>query len=153
LKVKSRVFFIIRDLNVSDRPTNMVDRKRPQICIVHLYLDALGGLVVMCQPLHPMFAGSNLPEDNKFLRARTFRSMTSFGGESRWFHVVRFYGMLNNTTGMTEILRRQNSRPFLRQASPASLLNVSTGNFQRRHKIITNQMGTHNISQMVKIKV
>jgi hypothetical protein len=41
-------FLIIRDLNVSDRPTNMVDRKRPQICIVHLYLDALGGLVVMC---------------------------------------------------------------------------------------------------------
>jgi hypothetical protein len=58
--------------------------------------------------------------------------MTSFGGEVKPLvpcrkilrHVKQHYGM-------TEILRRQNSRPFLRQASPASLLNVSTGNFQR----------------------
>jgi hypothetical protein len=47
---------------------------------------------------------------------------------------------------MKGILRGQNPRPFLRQVSPASLLDVSTGNFQGalvdESGMIRKQMGT-----------
>jgi hypothetical protein len=39
--------------------------------------------------------------------------------------------MLKNPADMQMILRRQNSRPFLAKVSPASLLDVSAGYFQR----------------------
>jgi hypothetical protein len=56
---------------------------------------------------------------------------------------------------MKEILRKQNSQPFLRQVSPASLPNISAGYCQRAvvdelGKSRT-QMGTHNRSVMVAV--
>jgi hypothetical protein len=46
-----------------------------------LQTGSLGGLVVECMPLDPRFAGSNLAEDDGFLKAIKFRSTTSFGEE------------------------------------------------------------------------
>jgi hypothetical protein len=51
---------------------------------------ALGGLVVACLPLHPRLAGSNLAEDDGFLRVIKIRSTTSFGGEVKSSVPCRF---------------------------------------------------------------
>jgi hypothetical protein len=75
--------------------------------------------------------GSNLTEDNGFLRATKICSTNSFRREVKppvhWSHVVRFYGMLKNPTSMKEILRRQNLAVIFCQAPPAMLLDVSAG--------------------------
>jgi hypothetical protein len=48
-----------------------------------------------CLPLDSRFAGSNLSEDDGFLREIKICSMTSIRGEVRpSVHVARFYGML-----------------------------------------------------------
>jgi hypothetical protein len=52
---------------------------------------------------------------------------------------------------MKEILRRQNSRPFLTKFLPGPLLGASVGYCQRalvdESRIIRTQMGTHNRSE------
>jgi hypothetical protein len=51
--------------------------------------------------LEPRFAGSNPAEDDKCLMAIKIRNTYSFGGEiSSYSHVVKFYGILENPTGM-----------------------------------------------------
>jgi hypothetical protein len=57
---------------------------------------------------------------------------------------------------MKEILHRQNSRQFRRQVSPATLLDVCTGNFQRalveKSGMITNQIVAPNKSEVVAVQ-
>jgi hypothetical protein len=51
--------------------------------------------------LDPRFVGSNLAEDDGFLRAIKIRSATSFGGEVKPSVPCRkMYGMLKNPTSM-----------------------------------------------------
>jgi hypothetical protein len=59
-----------------------------------------------------MFRGLNPPEEDGILRTINIRNTISFGEAVKSFVACR---MLKNTTGMKEILRRQNSRPFLEQ--------------------------------------
>jgi hypothetical protein len=57
---------------------------------------------------------------------------------------------------MIEILRRQNSAAIPRQASTASLLDVSAGHCRtalvNESGTIRNEMGTHNRSEMVAVE-
>jgi hypothetical protein len=57
---------------------------------------------------------------------------------------------------MKEILLRQNSEAISRQVCPVSLLDVSAGICQRAladgSGIISNQMKTHSISEMVALQ-
>jgi hypothetical protein len=63
--------------------------------------------------------------------------------------------MLNDPTGMKEILRRQNSRTFLAKFLPASLLGVSVGICKGalvdESGMIRTLMGTHNKSEIVAV--
>jgi hypothetical protein len=75
--------------------------------------------------MDPRNAGSNPAEDG-FLRAIKISSTTSFGGEVRPSpHVVRFYGTLENHTGMKRDTCVLNSRTFLAKFLPASLQGLS----------------------------
>jgi hypothetical protein len=60
---------------------------------------------------------------------------------------------IKNPTSMKEIFRRQNLIAISRQVSPASLLDISAGNFQRalmnESGSIRSQMGAHNRSRVV----
>jgi hypothetical protein len=68
-------------------------------------LVALGGLVVACLSLDRSFAGSNPAEDDGIFNGDKICSTTSFGGEvNRRSHLVRFYGMLKNHTGIKDVL-------------------------------------------------
>jgi hypothetical protein len=70
-------------------------------------------------PLDSRFACSDPTDKDRFLRAIKIRNTISFGGlVNPSVIVVRFYDMLKNTTGMKEILRRQNSRRFLAKILP-----------------------------------
>jgi hypothetical protein len=85
-------------------------------------LVVLGGVMGIVLAMDPRNAGSNPAEDG-FLRAIKIRSTTSFGGEVRPSpHVVRFYGMLQNHTGMKRDTCVLNSRTCLAKFLPASLL-------------------------------
>jgi hypothetical protein len=100
-------------------------------CVIWIFL-ALGGLVATCLPLDPRFADWNPAEDDEILRAIKIHCTTSIEGEvSSRPHVIRFYGILNNSTGVKEVPRRQNSVAIFRHISSASLLDVSDGNCQR----------------------
>jgi hypothetical protein len=46
-------------------------------------LAALGGLIIACLPLYPRFAGSNVADNNRFLRTIKIRNTASFGGEAK----------------------------------------------------------------------
>jgi hypothetical protein len=88
----------------------------------------------------PKFAGSNPTEDDASLRQIKIRSTTSFGGKVKpLVHVIRSYGMVKIPTSMKEILRRQNLSAISSPSFPASLLDVSAGNFQRA---LVNKLGT-----------
>jgi cyanate lyase len=52
--------------------------------------------------LDPRFAGSNLAEDDEFLKEIKIGSTTSFGEEVKPSvpFIVRFYGMLKNPSSM-----------------------------------------------------
>jgi hypothetical protein len=91
------------------------------------------------------FAGSNPAENDGFLRAIKIRSTASFGGKCR--KILRY---------VEEVLRRQRSEAISRKVTFVSLLHISDGNFQRalvdKAGIITNKMGTHNISEVVSMQ-
>jgi hypothetical protein len=78
--------------------------------------------VVACLSLDRSFAGSNPAEDDGIFKGDKICSTTSFGGEvNRRSHLVRFYGMLKNRTGIKEVLLGK-IQYFLRYIPPASLL-------------------------------
>jgi hypothetical protein len=93
--------------------------------------------------------------EDGFLKAIKIRSTTSFGGEVK--PAVPFRESLWNVKNPYEyeLLLWQNT--FIsRQASPASLLDVSTSSCQRalvdKSVMKRNQMGRHNRSEIVPVQ-
>jgi hypothetical protein len=66
-------------------------------------------------PFETKFSGSNPAEDDGFLRAIKYVAR---------FPYDEFYGMLKTPRDIKMYIRRQNSRTFLTQFLPASLLGV-----------------------------
>jgi hypothetical protein len=88
----------------------------PSSCLIPYHV-VHGGVMAIVLTTVPRFAGSN-PESDGFLRAIKIRSTTSFRGEVKPSpHVVRFYGTLKITWGMTDT-DRKNPAAIFRPVSP-----------------------------------
>jgi hypothetical protein len=103
-------------------------------------------------PLYSKFAGSNSVKGDEFLRNIKISSTTSFGREIKpSVHVVSFYGILKNPTGMKEIFGRQNSAAIPCQVLPDSLLYFKS-TLVDESGMISNKMGAHDRSEMVVVR-
>jgi hypothetical protein len=102
---------------------------RSEVTSSYMPLVVFSGLVVECLPLDPRFVGSNLDEDDGFLRVIKIRSMTSFRAKVKVDPPRRkTLWHVKMPTSMKKILRRENLSAISRQVSPAFLQDVSGGN-------------------------
>jgi hypothetical protein len=106
--------------------------------------------------LEPRFTGSNLAEDDGFLRAIRMHSMTSFRGEVKpWPRVARSYGMLKNPVKYERYILLAKFTTISCQVYPDLLRGVSAGTCHRtlmdESGMIRNQMGMHNRSEKLAV--
>jgi hypothetical protein len=65
----------------------------------------LGDVTLSCLPWDPRYAGSNPAESDGFVRAvQSVTGLPSEGKQGRRPHLIQFYVVLKNVTGMKEIL-------------------------------------------------
>jgi hypothetical protein len=86
---------------------------------------------LLCLPLDPRFTGSDLAENDGFLREIKISGMSSFGGEVKSpTPTHKILQHIKNLCEVTQTLHRQNWRTFIAKFLPAVLLGVSAGIWQ-----------------------
>jgi hypothetical protein len=103
-------------------------------------------------PLDPRFAGSNLAEDDRFLRAINVRSTTFFGGEVKAPVPCKILPRVKEPYSYEKryFVGKIHGYFISRKVSPDSLLDVFSSDCQRELEdesgMIGTQMGTHSRS-------